>query len=221
MNQEKKYSPTAYKLSELKKKGVVPFSKVGLKCLNLSALMLSINFIILPSNFNYSFIESFNSEINDVSFLTKEIFLGLKAILLIGGILSLTSIIGRYLQTEILFMPLSQSSKGILKKAKYSSYKYNLTISLLKCITTIGGLFLILIYLHSKIFTNQEPISIKFIQNILNLNSAFLITSAIFFITKAKSDFFEEHKMTKQELIQEMKETEGSQETKKHLRSLN
>jgi flagellar biosynthesis protein FlhB len=138
-----------------------------------------------------------------------------------GGLLFVVSIIARFMQTELFFIPLGKYPKGTLRTSKFKTLKGYFSLVFLKIIIIATGIFTVYLILNSVDLLNPTPPSISLIHNIIYFLATCFLVSGIFLITKVKFDFIEKHKMTKSEIIQEMKETEGSQETKKIIRSMN
>lgn len=206
---EKTYPPSSHKLQELRKQGIIPFSKTSLITFNIIVFVFSLNFFLTPD------IISFNNSKNfEFNFLEARpiLFYALK----VSALSFLVSIIARLYLTKMLILPIKRYAKGNLgeERKRKDFFLKNLSLGLLVLLT---GVIYSIYAFNSLELESLGPKTL--ISNIL-LPYFFLICAVLALISiyssyLAQLEFLDSHRMSKAEILSELKELEGSGEAKK------
>ncbi len=217
MSHDKQYPLTETKRKELRSKGIVPYSTISVRTLFLACLFAisGLLFVQLPGNFflnqSYTFpemspdIDVFNSL---VFYMLSGCILGFSLVLLLG-----------FIQTNFLILPYRKYKSGIkvqqkrltLNKQFQATFITMLLASILGIITAL--------FLHQFFNTflklEPQPASIYFfyILRVLSFEfflyglSLFLVFLAVLAFIYKRVRFLEEHKMSRVELLEEMRDS--------------
>lgn len=212
MSSDKYLPPTEHKLKELRSKAIVPFSNLSLR-LAYAGIIFSMIFI-LTKNFDKISYSSIIEPLSMNSFQMLLFYSTLITILLLAIYVTLALI-----QTNFLVVAPKKFPEGIKTLNMKNSIKK--TIFSFSAYCFLG----MILFLLGTIFTNQffsslkspEPeaseiyfyylLRISSYSSYLLFISILLITASIIFYILKRINYFEEHKMSRAELLQEISES--------------
>lgn len=217
LDSDKIYPPTSHKLDSLIDQGQIAFSHTAHVALKLSAFLIL--FILTLSFYKFNSDAYLNYVLNAEVITSKAGYISsLKYLFFVILFFALYSFIIRILQTGFIFFQIKRFPGGILNK-KESSYLESLLPALILPLA-----FVIILSLKYSSFKSNPSLSSTGIDDILYTCSYGLITISLIYALlltiSSKNKFLEKHKMSKAEILQEIRELEGNQEGKKLIKNL-
>jgi flagellar biosynthesis protein FlhB len=217
MSEDKQYPLTETKRKELRKQGIVPYSFISSRTFTLAVLFALSGY---AWNSLFESMLSNKTETSLINFMSEVTFDKGIGLLISYSLLFFTLVIlAGLVQTTFLFLPYNKYKNGIrytLRKHKAVSITRNILSLVSIIIIPIIFVYITIKQFHYH-FMNLEPqatpvhliylIKVASIGPLLFGISAFLFFVAVISYIYSRIRFFEHHKMSKNELTEEMKDS--------------
>lgn len=213
---EKTYPPTAYKLKQLRDKGIVPYSHTAHKAYTIVILIICI-YLFFPQH--SPLVQTIHTTSSQGANAQNDLWLTVAPyasyaikVLCTSSVLSL--IVHLYL-TKFLLLPLGRYKNGI-KKEKEDSRMY-IEKYAISCSIVFLSIFFLVIMEHSAYVSISDTISSLLAPYLYGL-CTILTCVGVFSTYLAHVRFYEDHRMSKGEILAELIELEGSGESKRAIK---
>lgn len=233
LDTDKIYPATPYKLKNLREKGEIAYSSIAQKALNC-IITIGCCYLFLPNISKGCFSLPTHTTVSslEIAELFKPSLTLIYYLLKVSFGIFFCSLITRIIHTGFLFVPLGRYPIGILNNSQNTTILNTIKIQSVQIIiilTTLAFLYFSYSYFfETQIFseinksnTDSLKILTLIILKYLTIMVIFLLFLAILLVVKERYVFLDQQRMTKGEILIEIKETEGSQDTKKQIRSAN